>query len=46
MISNVGAGGGGLILRGFTAKKKQTELYETAEKATPSDTKVADSTKY
>ncbi|MFF4055603.1 helix-turn-helix domain-containing protein [Streptomyces sp. NPDC001668] len=38
--------GGGLIVCGFKAKKKQTELYEVAEKVTPFDKKVVDSTKY
>ena len=37
---------GGLIVCGFKAKKKQTELHEVAEKATPFDKKVVDSTKY
>lgn len=38
--------GGGLLVCGFKAKKKQTELYEVAEKVTPFDKKLVDSTKY
>jgi hypothetical protein len=38
--------GGGLIVCGFKAKKKQTELHEVAEKVTPFDKKLVDSTKY
>lgn len=38
--------GGGLLVCGLKAKKKQTELYEVAEKVTPFDKKVVDSTKY
>ncbi|MEU2565051.1 hypothetical protein ABZ626_37855 [Streptomyces longispororuber] len=38
--------GGGRLVCGFKAKKKQTELYEVAEKLTPFDKKVVDSTKY
>ncbi|MFE4823982.1 helix-turn-helix domain-containing protein [Streptomyces sp. NPDC056704] len=38
--------GGGLLVCGFKAKKKQTELYEVAEKVTPFGKKLVDSTRY
>ncbi|MGW4034601.1 AlbA family DNA-binding domain-containing protein [Streptomyces sp. NPDC004838] len=38
--------GGGLIVCGFKAKKKQTELYEVAQDVKPFDKKLVDSTKY
>ncbi|MFJ8787312.1 helix-turn-helix domain-containing protein [Streptomyces sp. NPDC102476] len=38
--------GGGLLVCGFKAKKKQTELYEVAEKVTPFDKRLVDSTRY
>ncbi|MEU5099077.1 ATP-binding protein [Streptomyces sp. NPDC020996] len=38
--------GGGLLVCGFKAKKKQTELHEVAEKVTPFDKRLVDSTKY
>jgi hypothetical protein len=38
--------GGGLLVCGIKAKKKPTELYEVAEKATPFSKKLVDSTKY
>ncbi|WP_405592279.1 helix-turn-helix domain-containing protein [Streptomyces sp. NBC_01190] len=38
--------GGGLIVCGFKATKKKHELFEVAEKVTPFDRKLVDSTNY
>ncbi|MGX4694419.1 AlbA family DNA-binding domain-containing protein [Streptomyces sp. JNUCC 63] len=38
--------GGGLLVCGFKAKKRPSELYEVAEKVTPFDKKLVDDTKY